>query len=300
MNEMWNELLATKQWLEQEAARKAEKEFAGAEAAIERHKESRKRHEKEVRDVVTALKLARALDEESQQQKEIAERASKQAEEELAGKAEVGYQQIAERFAFEAGIAGAVSDWVKPYAGTGLVNRHNEGGVTEGSYAYDLAASRMYPFAKAQGAGTGWTDDNDVTTYTTLYFAFLPPRVGNVRAYVQYVSNGWYQIRSDDTWNTSKEALIDLALTVTLAQNYWGGTVKRDIWHMEDDNIDDRDRLDQIGSLYSDPLDVGANKWVIAEVKVRAHVETEGSGSIGVLNFAYPDFLEFRARFHFA
>lgn len=172
-----------------------------------------------------------------------------------------------------------------PYHGWGKVYKHNEGGKTIGSSATNKSARRMYPYAYARGDGIGITDDNDVTTWTKLFFAFWPSRRGIVRAYVPFKISGLYRIYSNDKWYNSKEAKVDLRVYAKLYQSYWGPQEQQQVFSRSDDNINQRSRIERDPALYTRPLQVGERKWVIAEVAVRAHVETEGSGSTGMLDF---------------
>jgi hypothetical protein len=178
-----------------------------------------------------------------------------------------------------------------PYSSWGKVYKHNEGGRTIGSASINRTARKMYPYAYATGDGSGISDDNDVTTWTKLYFAFWPRRNGHVRAYVPYYTRGYYRIYSNDKWYNSKEAKIDLDIHVKLHQNYWGGEVKDDIFARSAGNINQNGRIDMNRSLYSGSLPIGKNKWVLAEVAVRARVETEGGGSSARLSFRGSDYI---------
>ena len=293
-------LLPSIEWSEQEAAKNPELEFTEEEKAVANKKEFSKKNEAEMLDVTAALKIkASSLEEENRQESDLSGSLAKEAEEELASSAEVDDLEIVQQVVLDTNLniqtvagsgPGRYYDH-NPYNGWGRYYWHNEGGVTTGSAGFSRTARKMYPYAHARGDGSGISDDNDVTTWVKLYFAFWPRQNGHVRAYVPYYTRGWYQIRSNDKWYNSKEALVDLDLNVQLHQNYWGGHVRDDIFHLADDNINRNGRIDRSGSLYSGGIPIGANKWVIAEVAVRARVETEGSGTIATLNFRSSDYI---------
>lgn len=182
------------------------------------------------------------------------------------------------------GSSGSYSDH-HPYHSWGKVYRHNEGGKTIGSYTIDKSAGKMYPYAYAKGDGSGISDDNDVTTWTKLFFAFWPSQRGIVRAYVPFKISGLYRIYSNDKWYNSKEAKVDLRVYAKLYQSYWGPQEQKQVFSRSDDNINQTNRIESDPALYTSPLQIGERKWVIAEVAVRVHVETEGSGSTGMLDF---------------
>lgn len=287
-------------WIDEQAALEPDREFAEEEQAIAALKEARKINEAELLDLTSALKMkASDIEDVNRKDVEFAKELAKQDEEELAAPSEVDEIEIIQQVMLEnildiqtvtGGGPGRYYD-SNPYRGWGRSYRHNEGGYTTGSAGYSLAARKMFPYAHARGDGSGISDDNDVTTWTKLYFAFWPRQNGHVRAYVPYYTRGYYRIYANDKWYNSKEAKVDLDVHVNLYQNYWGGYVKDDVFHRANDNINQNGRIDLNRSLYSGSLAIGANKWVLAEVAVRARVETEGSGSMATLNFRNPDYI---------
>lgn len=294
------ETLLDTSWIDEQAAAEPDREFAESENAIANHKEARKKNEAELLDLMSAVKMkASDVEDENRRQIKFAEEFTKQTEEKLATSADVDDIEIIQQVVLDSNlavqtVAGGTSGRYydnNPYHGWGRVDKHNEGGTTTGSADYSLAARKMYPYAHAIGDGSGISDDNDVTTWTKLYFAFWPRKNGHVRAYVPYYTRGYYSIYANDKWYNSKEAKIDLDVSVQLHQNYWGGYVKDDVFDRFGDNIHQYGRVDLNRSLYSGSLPIGENKWVIAEVAVRAHVETEGGGSTATLNFRSPDYI---------
>ena len=296
------EQLPQGEWLDEHAQREPEQEFAENEVAIANTKEDRSKNEEEMREIITSVVKIKpkALEDEQKAENERAEALSAEAENMLAGQSSLDIdEKINRELMLESNAVietvtgdgpGHYYDY-NPYHGWGGVYRHNEGGLTTGSAGFDLAANKMFPYAYARGDGSGITDDNDVNTWTKLFFAFWPRRYGNVRVYVPYIVHGWYQIYSNDKWYNSKEATVDLDIQVQLYQNYWGGKRKADVFRLHDDNINRSGRIDRSGAIYSGSIPVGVNRWVIAEVAVRARVETEGSGSTARLDFRNPDFV---------
>ncbi|WP_456402055.1 hypothetical protein [Hydrogenimonas sp.] len=290
------------QWLDEQAEFDPEREFVENEVAIERSKEERRKNEEEMREIVTSVMKIKpkALEDEHKAENEKASQIVEEAESLLASKSSLALDEaINLQLMMESNVAiettggstpGHYYDH-HPYHGWGGVYRHNEGGVTTGSGVFDTAANKMFPYAYARGDGSGITDDNDVTTWVKLFFAFWPRRNGHIRVLVPYLTRGWYQIYSNDKWYNSKEATVDLELHVRLHQNYWAGSAKEDIFRLHDDNINRNGRIDRSGQLYSGSMAIGADRWVIAEVGIRARVETEGSGSTARLDFRAPDFV---------
>ncbi|RUM65484.1 MAG: hypothetical protein DSZ03_02710, partial [Sulfurimonas sp.] len=293
--------LPTKEWLDDHAQQEPEQEFVEHEVAIENTKEDRRKNQEELQDVITSIVNIKpeALEKEHKDANEKAHILTEEAEKALATTSDIFDTEINTQLMLDSNLValttgGAASgryyDY-HPYHGWGKSYIHNEGGVTRGSSGFNLAANKMFPYARARGDGSGISDDNDVTTSVKLYFAFFPKNIGHIRALVSYTTRGWYQIYSNDKWYNSKEALIDLEIGVRLYQNVWTGSRKKDVFSLHGDNINRKGRIDGSGNFFSESMAVGANKWVIAEVSVRAHVETEGSGSTAQLNFKSHDFI---------
>ncbi|MCK5681568.1 hypothetical protein KAI46_12235 [bacterium] len=304
--------LPTEEWIDEQAQEGPEQEFVENEVAIENTKEDRRKNEEEMKEIITSVVKIKpeALEEENKGENEKARILTEEAEKVLATKSDsVLDEEINTQLMIESNLVALTTGGATPghyydhhpYRGWGRVYRHNEGGVTTGSSGFNLAANKMFPYAYARGDGSGISDDNDVTTWVKLYFAFWPGRNGHIRVRIPYITRGWYQIRSNDKWYNSKEAKVDLEMHVKLHQNYWGGHAKKDLFQLSDDNINSNGRIDVDGSFYSGSIAVGANKWVIAEVAVRARTETEGSGSTARLDFRNPDYVRIpHVRFEFS
>lgn len=293
--------LPTEEWLNNQAQQKPAQEFVEHEVSIANAKEERRQNQEELETIITSVMKMNpeSLEKEHEDANEHARILTEEAEKTLATTSDIFDTQINTQLMMESNIvalttggttAGRYYDF-HPYFGWGKSYIHNEGGVTHGSSGFSLAANKMFPFASARGDGSGISDDNDVTTSVKLYFAFYPRAFGHIRALVSYNTRGWYQIHSNDKWYNSKEATVDLEIHVRLYQNVWTGSRKKDIFRLHDDNINRNGRIDENGTFFSGSTAVGKNKWVIAEVSVRAHVETEGSGSTALLNFKDNDFI---------
>lgn len=296
------EQLPTREWLDGQAQEGPEQEFVENEVAIENSKEDRRKNEEEMKEIITSFVKIKpeALEEENRQENDKAQLLTEEAEKALATESDILLDEdINMQLMIDSNLVALTTGGAapghyfdhNPYHGWGRVDRHNEGGVTTGSAGFDLAANKMFPYARARGDGLGWTDDNDVTTWVKLFFAFWPGRNGHIRVLVPYITRGWYQIYSNDKWWNSKEATVDLEMHVRLHQNFWAGNAREDVFRLHDDNINRNGRIDRSGNFFSGSMAVGAGRWVIAEVAVRARVETEGSGSSARLDFRNPDFV---------
>ena len=287
-------------WLDAEAEASAAQTFAEHERALANHKAARDMNQAELSDLAAVInKSATDIEKENKEQDAFAAELAAKDEAQLASQVELDDSALMRQYtvqqAIDAGTVtgGAPGNYIDshPYHGWGRWHTHNEGGVTQASANYSTSGNKMYPYAHARGDGSGVTDDNDASSHVKLYFALWPQRNAHVRAFVPYALRGYYRIYANDKWYNSKEAKVDLDMSVRLFQNYWGGDVKDDVFRRADDNINQSGRIDLNRTLYSGSLAVGKDKWVLAEVSVKARVETEGSGSTATLNFRNSDYI---------
>ncbi|GAB4251436.1 MULTISPECIES: hypothetical protein [Deferrisoma] len=291
--------LPSAEWLEAEARLGPDQETAEEEAAVLATKAARKEKEAQVLDVLSALKL-KAADLEAQARTEVAsvDALCAEAEERLGPSGEPDESPLMREIAVASSLVeaetvvgpgpGNYHDF-NPYHGWWAWYRHNEGGVTQGSGGFSLAARKMYAYANARGDGWGITDDNYVNTYVKLFFALWPRRNGHVRAWVPYTTRGWYTIYANDHWYDSKSAKLDVDVSVRLHQNYWSASVRSDVFALGGGNINRSGRIDRSGAIYSASLPVGAERWVLAEVQLRVYAYTSGGGSTSRVSFRHPD-----------
>lgn len=177
------------------------------------------------------------------------------------------------------------------YTGNGSVFTHNEGGVTEGSYAPISwgAVNEMNPRAYAVGDGLGIADDNYVYTKSWLWF-FVPgsylPHPGTIYVWPYLDLHGYYWVRANDGFWTSKEARIRLRLCTRLYQYFYSPWRCWTVRDRGDDNIDESGRVDT-STYHLDAradLLVGAGDPVYVQVMAELFCDTEGSGSHALWN----------------
>ena len=288
------------EWIDQHAAKGPEAEQRDEVRAIEARREDAKRSEAEMADVLSALKIKSAdLESQNSQASAAADKMAEAAEAELATPEGIEDTEILEQATIDANIvpatvtgdgAGHYYDF-NPYHRWQRWDTHNEGGATEGRVSCSLAARKMYAYARARGDGSGITDDNYTTSWVKMYFALWPRQNGHVRALVPYTTRGYYQIYANDHWYDSKEAKIDVDMSIQLYQNYWGGYVRDDLFSLSSQNINRNGRLDMSRTMYSGGIPVSANKWVLAEVALKAYAYTSGGGSSALVSFWDNDYV---------
>lgn len=299
---------------EAEMKREADAEYAIKEAAIARKIEMGRAKEEEMSKLLessgisaeTIEKADKEVEEGSTKALEEAEKLEGTPEEMLSAEMEQiqNMQLVGMSSVMASAEAGIQSHWwghANPYYSCGSVHTHNEGGTTTGGYSgyprcrgkYKTTSdNRMYPWAYASGAGKyGYTDDNDVTVYNTLWFAYWPTGYEVVRPRAWVCFHGYYGIYSNDRWWNHRWAKIRLDLGIEVRQNYSAGTRWINIKNRSDDNINEHARIDRCTTIEANPLTVGRGKWVIIPVTAKLRVESEGRGAWGKLCFKAPDFI---------
>jgi hypothetical protein len=177
-----------------------------------------------------------------------------------------------------------------PYSGSQAIHTHNEGGVTQGSCPVDLTKNEMNPRSYAEGAGSGITDDNSVTTLGWFWF-YIPgwyiKKPGTIYVWPYFDIHGYYWVRANDGFWTSKEARTRLRMCTQLYQYYYSPLQCWTVLDKGGKNIDASERKDFTGwnSTAAGVLQVGAGDPVYALVKAELYSYTSGSGSHALLNF---------------
>ena len=293
---------------EAEIKREADAEYAIKEAAIARKIEMGRVKEEEMGSLLESLNISaetvekadKEIEEASTKALEEAEKLEGTPEEVLSAETEQmqGMQLIGMSSVMASAKAGIQSHWwghANPYYCCGSTHKHNEGGITRGGYSCPknaISGNRMHPWAYARGAGSlGYSDDNDVTVYNTLWFAYWPTAYEVVRPRAWVCLHGYYGIYANDRWYNHREAKIRLDIGIDVRQNYSAGTRWINIKNRSDDNINENGRIDRCTTVEANPLTVGKNKWVIIPVTAKLRIETEGRGSWGKLSFKSPDFI---------
>ncbi|HDD43530.1 MAG TPA: hypothetical protein ENG63_01520 [Candidatus Desulfofervidus auxilii] len=294
--------------LEAEIKREADAEYAIKEAAIAREIEMGRLKEEEMIEFLKNLNISKeTLEKTNEEVEKISIKALEETERLEGTPDEVLINEIEQLQNMQAlGISsimanvelGIQSHWwgsASPYYCCGSIHKHNEGGITNGGYScpkYAISSNRMHPWVYAKGDGLfGYTDDNDVTVYNTLYFAYWPTGYEVVRPRAWVSIHGYYGIYSNDKWWNHRWAKVKLDIGIDVYQNYWVGAKWINIKNRSNDNINERGRIDRYTTIEANPLTVGPNKWVIITVTTKLRVESEGRNAWGKLSFRGSDFI---------
>lgn len=174
---------------------------------------------------------------------------------------------------------GAAVGWLSPYYGT----LHGSDGSVywQGYNPGDIDA-----WVSSSGSGSGilGTGAASFTVYMDWWFTFRAPESRNYshQSYIPY--NGFYIVRSDDGWFTSKEAKVRIDITSRGYQYNWKPASTNNVLDVRDDNIDVNDRFDGYRTMNYATL-LGADQaYLLLSTSLQTYAR--GGGSTGQLNFS--------------
>lgn len=178
--------------------------------------------------------------------------------------------------------AGAAVGWVRPYYGT----LHGSDGTV---YWQGYNPGNIDAWVSSSGSGSGilGTGAASFTLYMDWWFTFRAPESRNYsqQTYIPY--NGFYIVRADDGFFTSKEAKVRIDITSRGYQYNWKTPSTTNVLDISDDNINVNDRFDGYRSVYYSSL-LGADQAYLL-VSTSLHTYARGSGSTAQLNFSDGD-----------
>lgn len=136
-----------------------------------------------------------------------------------------------------------------------------------------------------RGSGAGWGSGSQQTVCAVFSYAFRPDHTGVISFNFPVVLRGFHILRANDSWWTSKEAKVEVAVTTKVCQYYWQTEGWRTLLTERGDTIDHADRNDQV-NFVGRSATVGALDWVGFHIVVRLYAYARGSGSYAEANCA--------------
>ena len=116
-------------------------------------------------------------------------------------------------------------------------------------------------------------------------YSFIPNVTGTWSFMSALEFHGFYRVYADDSWWNSRDARVQLDVSITAGQYFVGAGNKQTVLKIEDDNINTFGFYDNIVSLdYSFPLRAGDPATVYLTISVEAYAH--GDDSYAELNFA--------------
>lgn len=180
------------------------------------------------------------------------------------------------------GPLAAFAGWVYPYYAT----LHGSDGSV---YWQGYNPPRLDVSAWASGSGSGLfgTGAGSFTVYLDWWFTFRPDVNRNYSQEIYVPFAGFYIVRSDDGFFTSKRAEVNINLSGQGYQYNWKPRETTNVLNINDDNINVNDRFDGWRKHYYSS-ELGADQAYLL-VTAEFYVYARGGGSYAELNFADGD-----------
>jgi hypothetical protein len=139
----------------------------------------------------------------------------------------------------------------------------------------------------ASGAGNGWfgSGAGSYQVWAEWGYWFWPPASRYYGIIPHTVFRGFYIVRSDDGWFTSKYARALVSIWTDVWQYNWKGWSTVNALDVAGDNIDVNQRFDTDRHTYYPAL-LGEGDWAYIRNVVGLYVYARGDGSYSELNFA--------------
>lgn len=118
-----------------------------------------------------------------------------------------------------------------------------------------------------------------------IEYSFIPNATGTWSFMSALEFHGFYRVFADDSWWNSRDARVQLDVSITAGQYFVGAGNKQTVLKIEDDNINTYGFYDNVVSLdYSFPLRAGDPATVYITISLEAYAH--GDDSYAELNFA--------------
>jgi hypothetical protein len=142
-----------------------------------------------------------------------------------------------------------------------------------------------YNWAKGAGSGNFGTGVGKIQSWIDFGFWFRPPqsRFYSVRPLFRY--RGYYIVKADDGFFTSKYARTIVSAWTNVHQYNWKGWNHVNVLDVGDDNININRRFDADRYTYNSYL-LGAGDWAYIQCTIGLYAYARGSGSYTKNDFA--------------
>lgn len=171
-----------------------------------------------------------------------------------------------------------------------VFSTHPEKGIkllAEGT-ATDIPNAALYDYwCWASGAGNGWfgSGAGSYNVFAYWWYPFVPPENRSYGITSHGLYRGFYIVRADDGFWTSKYARAVVNQWTNAYQYNWKGWQSMNVMDVGNDNIDVNNRLDtDRHQYYSTVLGEGDLAWIL--VSIGLYVYARGDGSYAETNFA--------------
>lgn len=150
---------------------------------------------------------------------------------------------------------------------------------------YNYSVIDAWCWAKGSGSGLFGSGAGSYQVWADWGFWFRPETNKYYSISPLNRFRGFYIVRADDGFWTSKRARAQVSIWTNVWQYNWKGWDHVTVLDVNDDNINVNKRFDTDRHTYYTAL-LGGGDWAYIRVSVRLYVYARGSGSYSELNFA--------------
>jgi len=176
-------------------------------------------------------------------------------------------------------VAPSSLGWFTPYYG---VLHGSDGSVYW--QGYNPGNIDLSDWASGAGSGLFGTGAGSFTVYMDWWFTYIAPVNRNYGHTIWVPYHGFYIVRADDGFWTSKEAHVRIDQSAVGYQYNWKATGSTNVLDIDSQNIDVNDRFDGWRTMYYSDL-LGADRAYL-RVTAAYYVYARGGGSYAELNFS--------------
>jgi len=176
-------------------------------------------------------------------------------------------------------IAPSSLGWFTPYYGT----LHGSDGSIYWQ-GYNPGNINLWDRASGHGSGLFGTGASSFTVYMDWWFTYIPRENGYYNHTIWVPFHGFYILKADDGFFTSKEAHSRIDLSARGYQYNYKASGSTNVFSMGSQNINVNDRFDGWRTMYYSDL-LGADRAYLL-VTTSYHVYARGGGSYAELNFS--------------
>jgi hypothetical protein len=149
--------------------------------------------------------------------------------------------------------------------------------------------SRIKIKDESSGSGWGWeaTAHHPVPP-ADVVFTFIPDQNAHYLLTARFAFHGFYVLKADDGFFTSKDANVTLDFSLDTYQFVDRGPKSFTIIDLEGDNIDEFENYDNVLS-FTDTQELRQGEPVVVTASITVNAGASGSGSYAEINFADGD-----------
>jgi hypothetical protein len=154
-----------------------------------------------------------------------------------------------------------------------------------GTDVYNYTVIDAWDWAKGAGSGLFGSGAGSYQVWAEWGYWFMPNANKYYSVNCHNVFRGYYIVKADDGFWTSKYARAYISVWVNVWQYNWKGWTNVGVLDVRDDNINVNNRFDTDRHTYYSAL-LGGGDWAYVRNVVGLYVYARGGGSYAELNFA--------------